>query len=307
MRTLSAALLVSIALSFSSARAQGPGPAPAPPAAERFQLGRLQLIALHDAAFIAPNDGKVLGADVGPAAVARVLARAGAPTGTIALSVNALLVRLPGHLVLIDTGLGPKAHGGLIASLAVANVAPAEVTDVLITHSHGDHIGGVVTAAGGLAFPNATIRMASKEWTWLRSQAEGKAVADAIATRVRTFEPGTQVLPGITAIAITGHTPGHVGYEITSGRSRLLDIGDTAHSSIVSLAQPGWTMGFDNDKAQGRRSREAMLARLARTHELVFSPHFPFPGVGHVAQAGAGYRWLPGVPTTPVVSRPARR
>ena len=273
----------------------------APAAAQSFRLGSLRLVALRDGGFNAPNDGKVLGVDAGPEAVARVLASAGAPTDTIALSVNALLVRSAGHTVLIDTGLGPNAHGGLLASLAKAGVAPGDVTDILITHSHGDHVGGLLTAAGASAFPKAAVRMAASEWEWMRSQAGGRAIASAISPQVRTFAPGARVLPGITSIAITGHTPGHVGYEIASGGSRLLDIGDTAHSYIVSLAQPGWAMGFDNDRAEGRRSREATLARLARSHELVFSPHFPFPGVGHVIKAGEGYRWQPADLPLPVI------
>ena len=87
-----------------------------------------------------------------------------------------------------------------------------------------------------------------------------------------------------------------MGYEIRSGQSRLLDIGDLAHSSIVSLARPQWTVQFDNDKSLARETREKTLAELAKSRELVFTPHFPFPGVGRIVAAGDTYAWQPDVP-----------
>src|SRR6185312_4203434 len=97
-----------------------------------------------------------------------------------------------------------------------------------------------------------------------------------------TFEPGARIAPGIRSLSLPGHTPGHVGYEITSGHARLMDIGDVAHSSIVSLARPTWAIEFDNDQVLGRATREKTLAALAKSGERVFAPHFPFPGVGHI-------------------------
>lgn len=290
---LALAVLILTGVSIFAVQAAETGPVSAPAEAQWFSLGSLKLASLHDAAYIIPNDGKILGVDAGPASVAKVLAKAGAPTQTITLSVNALLVKIPGHVVLIDTGLGPQAHGGLMESLVKAGVSADEVTDVLITHTHEDHVGGLVTAEGKLAYPKAAVRMSAKEWAWMQSQPDAKAIVTAIAPQIQVFELGTQLLPGITPIAIKGHTPGHVGYEIASGKSQLLDIGDTAHSSIVSLADPDWIMSFDGDRVLGRTSRRATLARLAKTHELVFSPHFPFPGVGRVVASGTGFTWQP--------------
>jgi glyoxylase-like metal-dependent hydrolase (beta-lactamase superfamily II) len=224
-----------------------------------------------------------------------VLRAAGAPPDRITLSVNDLLVRSGHRLVLIDTGLGPRYHGALLGSLKLAGVSPGNVTDVLITHPHPDHVGGLLDAQGRLAFPNATIRMAAAAWTSMRQKAP-PAVMSALAPRVQTFEPGASIAPGIRSISLPGHTPGHVGYEIVSGRSRLLDSGDVAHSAIVSLARPQWDIEFDNDRALGRQTRLEELAVLAKSHEWVFAPHFPFPGVGHIVAAGRGYAWHPGLP-----------
>ena len=271
-------------------------PVPTAPAATPFHLGALQMWSLSDELNVLPNDGKVFGKDVGPAAVAGALRERGASTETITLGVDALLVKMPGRLVLIDTGLGSKVGGVLMRSLALAGVTPGAVTDVLITHSHGDHVGGLLTARGALAFPNAAVRMSAAEWAWLRGKPEQQALVAAITPKVSPFAPGASVLPGITAVALAGHTPGHVGYRIVSGRASLTDIGDTAHSSIVSLEHPGWAIGYDTDAVQGRASREAELARLAGSGETVFAPHFPFPGVGRIVKATTGYTFQPSLP-----------
>jgi glyoxylase-like metal-dependent hydrolase (beta-lactamase superfamily II) len=288
---LKSALMAGLAvLAVGTARAAD-GPGAVAPEVQTFTLGGLKLVALHDGRFIAPNNAQTFGVDAGPAAVAAILAKAGAPTDKITVSVNVLVVITPRHVALLDTGLGPRAGGVLQASLAQAGIGANSVTDVLITHTHGDHIGGLINAAGGSAFPKAVIRMSTKEWAWAKSQ--DPTLVKAIGSQVKTFEPGTPVLPAITAIAIDGHTPGHVGYEISSGGAKLLDIGDTAHSSIISLAKPDWTMGFDGNAALSKASRRATLTRLAKSHELVFAPHFPFPGVGRVEKDGDGFTWKP--------------
>jgi glyoxylase-like metal-dependent hydrolase (beta-lactamase superfamily II) len=268
-------------------------PAAVGPAARPFRLGGLELVALRDADNVLDNDGRVFGTGVGPAAVAEVLQHAGAPTDKITLGVDALLVKAPGRIMLFDTGLGPGVRGALMGSLAKAGVSPGDVTDVFITHSHGDHVGGLVGADGGLAFPRAVVHMSAIEWASMKGDPANQALVALIMPRVHPFEPGETVAPGIVALALYGHTPGHVGYEITSGSERLLDIGDTAHSSIVSLAKPDWAIGYDSDPALGRTVRRETLARLAKSHEQVFAPHFPFPGLGTVQVAGEGFSWSP--------------
>jgi glyoxylase-like metal-dependent hydrolase (beta-lactamase superfamily II) len=288
---LGAALALGLAAGSSEA-----APLATAPAAVSFTLGHLKLTALKDAENVMPNNGAVFGLGVGAAAVAQVLRDAGAPTDQIALGVDALLVRGNGRVMLFDTGLGPKVKGQLLASLALAGVSPDQVTDIFITHSHLDHVGGLATLDGRLAFPAAAIHMSAREWAFMRSQPRAAALVALIAPKVRTFEPDTVVAPGVRAVALYGHTPGHTGYEIASHGARLMDIGDAAHSSVISLAKPDWDIEYDQDRAAGRVTRRAILTRVAAGHEWVFAPHFPFPGVGHVESKGDGFVWAPGTP-----------
>jgi glyoxylase-like metal-dependent hydrolase (beta-lactamase superfamily II) len=268
------------------------GPVTSAPGAVNFSIGQLQLTALRDAGFTATPASGAFGVEVGAAAVEKVLAEAHAPTDAVRLDVDALLLRMPGHVVLLDTGLGPLLPGAALPqSLKLADVEPSAITDVLITHAHGDHLGGLATSDHTLAFPNATIRMSSREWAFV--QAQNPAWAKVFAPKIAVFEPGAEILPGITPIALYGHTPGHVGYEIVSGGARIEDLGDIAHSAIVSLAKPEWLGEMDQDQKAGVNTRTAELTRLAKAHERVFAPHFPFPGVGWIVRKGDGYAWVP--------------
>jgi glyoxylase-like metal-dependent hydrolase (beta-lactamase superfamily II) len=286
--TMWVAALAGVGFATGISAAETFGPTAAAPAAHAFAVGKLKLTALRDGQVVVPNDGKSFGIGVDTGAMSDLLRSAAAPTDRISLSVNALLVGSGHRLLLIDAGLGPKVHGALLASLQEVGVKPAVIDAVLLTHSHFDHVGGLLDDAGRLAFPRATIYMASAEWTWLKLTGPAELVK-AISGRVRTFAPGAQIAPGITSVALDGHTPGHVGYEIASGGERLLDFGDIAHSTIVSLRRPQWSMAYDKDDVSAKLTRAATLKQLASSQELIFSPHFPYPGLPCFFGAGICY------------------
>ena len=120
------------------------------------------------------------------------------------------------------------------------------------------------------------------------------ALVAAIAPNVETFQPGAEIVPGVVkAVALSGHTPGHSAYEISSGDQRLLYIGDTAHHFVISVQRPDWTIDYDENAAAGGAARKAMLKRAADEDLRVYAVHFPFPGLGRIRAQGDGFVWVP--------------
>lgn len=269
------------------------GPIPAPPAAVPVALGALKPTAIRDAGFAAANDGKTFGQGVPTNEVGKVLVAGGGSADRIVLGVTALLVRTPGHVVLVDTGLGSAGNGVLVESLAKAGVRPGDVTDILISHGHFDHVGGLVGGDGKPVFGKAAVRMTAAEWASIKADAGNAKLVAAIGPQVKTFAPGARLFPGVSAVALDGHTPGHSGYEIESGGQKLLALGDMAHSHIISLAKPEWNVAFDSDHAAANATRRRVLARLAASRDMVFAPHFPFPSFGRIVAKGDGFAWAP--------------
>jgi glyoxylase-like metal-dependent hydrolase (beta-lactamase superfamily II) len=264
--------------------------------AQRFQIGNLEAYALEDGHLVVPNDGTLLAVDRPTSETADLLASAGLPRDTIRLDIQCLLVNDGARVILFDTGLGEASKmpntGRLPQSLALAGVQPSAVTDIFISHGHSDHIGGLVTKAGALAFPSATIHMSAPEWASFQTAAsageEGKRYVAAMTAKVVTFEPGAQVLPNVKAIATHGHTPGHTSYEIGA---QLFYLGDLAHHSIISVQRPAWSIQVDGERPVAEAMRRDTLAKLAADRTRVFATHFPYPGIGHVVADGQGLVW----------------
>ncbi len=302
------AALVVLATACSSS-AHSPKP-PKPPAdtpagrAERLRIGNLDAYALEDGHLTVPNDGKLLGVGRPPSETADLLAAANLPRDTIRLDLQCLLVKAGDRVILFDTGLGPASlpnTGQLPASLALAGVQPSDVTDIFISHAHSDHVGGLITKTGALAFPSATIHMSAPEWATFQAETDedAKRYVAAIAPKVRPFEPGAQVLPEVKAVATPGHTAGHSSYAIGADRETLLYLGDVAHHSIISVQRPAWSIAVDGDHAAAEEMRQDTLARLAADGTRVFAFHFPFPGVGRVIARGDGHVWRPEAASPP--------
>lgn len=286
--------------SMDAAPARDQAPADASTASSdvhRFEIGTLQAAMLRDGGITAPNDGSTIAMGEAKAEVDALLQAAGLATDPLQLSMQGLLVQAGERVVLFDTGAGAAewADGGrLLQSLQSAGFEPAAVTDIFISHLHGDHVGGLVDGDNRPAFPNATVRMTAAEWDALQAEAGQEALVQAIAPQVETFAPGAaEIVPGVSAVPVDGHTPGHSAYLVADGDARLLYIGDSAHHHVISVQRPRWTIQFDRDAALAEDSREALLARIADESLAVASPHFPFPGVGRIERRDEGFVWVP--------------
>jgi glyoxylase-like metal-dependent hydrolase (beta-lactamase superfamily II) len=275
--------------------------------ARNFTVGDFSATALRDGTISLPNDNKVFGVGHTPAEVSGLLQAAKLPTDHLELSLQPLLVRTADRVMLFDTGAGTNmgaSAGKLGESMTAAGIAAATVTDIFISHSHGDHVGGLLNSSGALAFPNATIHISAPEWNYLKGmtaqQASGAGVGQhdklvaAITPKVSAFEPGADIIPdAVKAVDIKGHTPGHSGYMIRSKNKSVFYVGDTVHHFVVSTHKPEWPCGFDGDAATSEASRKAVLGAAAAKGQLIYAFHFPFPGLGKVKSQDAGFVWVP--------------
>jgi glyoxylase-like metal-dependent hydrolase (beta-lactamase superfamily II) len=226
-------------------------------------------------------------------------------------SVNTFLINTGAKLVLIDTGAGTlfgPTTGKFLANLKAAGYAPEQIDDVLITHMHGDHIGGLVTN-GQRTFPNAVVHADKHDADfWLSKAQLDKAPADAKggiqsamaafqpyvdAKKFQAFEAGETVLPGIRTVPSHGHTPGHTIYAVESKGQKLLLWGDLLHVAAVQFPEPTVTIRFDSDSKLALAERAKALKDAAAGGYWVGIAHVPFPGLGHVRAEGTGYAWVP--------------
>lgn len=213
-------------------------------------------------------------------------------------SLNILLAQIAGEMVLVDSGMGYSPGGLLPESLRLTGIAPEAVSMVVITHSHGDHVMGLLHADGQPVFPNAQYAISSVEWAWWQvrvesTQPEQRAITAMMEERgLRLLAMDEVILPGLAALPIPGHTPGQIGLVFESAGEHLLHLADLLHSPM-QIARPDWSAAFDADKSVSVPSRQAALARAADEDALVMFYHLTFPGLGRVQRQGSAFAWSP--------------
>lgn len=208
---------------------------------------------------------------------------------TLHTSVNIYLIRLGERLVLVDGGCGlfyGPSLNKLPASLKAAGYTPEQITDVLITHTHDDHAGGLVVN-GKLVFPNATVHVG-----------RGEGVNSMIAPyqkagKLARFDGSAELVPGIRSLPLPGHTAGHSGFVLESQGEKVLFWGDLMHIEEVQFPAPNVNSIFDSDRAEAIAQRQQIFADAAEKGYLVAGAHITHPGIGRLVKEGSGYRWWP--------------
>jgi len=234
------------------------------------------------------------------------------PGGQIETTVNAFLINTGSKLVLIDSGngkMGSPTMGKVVSNLLAAGYQPEKIDEIYLTHMHGDHVGGLVSGTER-AFPNATVYANKTEADYWLSESNLNAAPDAAkrtylaakaaitpyitAGKFKTFVGNNNMMPGIRAESLFGHTPGHTAYFIESKGKTAVLWGDVIHVAAVQFEDPSVTISFDSDTAQAAKARQQIFADAAKNSWLVGGAHLSFPGLGHIqANGDEGYTFLP--------------
>lgn len=279
-----------------------------------MKVGDFEVIALSDGTVPLPVFDLLT--NVKPVEIERLLSDAFVKAPLDA-SVNAFLIKPAGNtnkLIMVDAGSG-ELYGPtlnkLIASLKAIGYEPEQITDILLTHIHTDHSGGLMDGTR-MVFPNAVVHADKREVDyWLNpanrdkskgnkeqlvrlfSEAAAKVKPYFDAGKVKAFDGDAQLFPGIRSIATPGHTPGHSFYAVESKGEKIVFFGDIMHVAEVQFPNPAVTIMFDSDSKAAAAQRKKAFADAAKNGYWVAPAHVSFPGIGHLRADGSGYKWIP--------------
>lgn len=286
---------------------------PGDPVPSRYALrvGDIDALVISDG--VLPLPTSTMATNAAPSDLARWLEHMFMPPDSFDWPLNVMVARSGGQTILMDAGLGgqfpgfPRA-GQLPQRLEAAGIPLESVTDIIITHMHMDHVGGLlVPGVKERLRPDVRIHVSRTEvdfWTSpdfsrtvmpkpvppvLRSTA--RSFYEEYRDRLQTFEERCEVAPGVVARLTGGHTPGHSVVHLESGNDRLTFAGDAVFP--VAFDHPEWHNGFEHDPEESARVRVQLFEELARTRGLLVAAHLPFPSLGHVAVEGDAFRWVP--------------
>lgn len=273
-----------------------------------INLGGMQIDIVSDGSLVLPADF-IMGANP-PAEITAILAAHGAIGGALTPPCNLTLLRHQGRVVLFDVGSGPDfqpSAGRLPDTLDAMGLAPEDITHLVLTHGHPDHLWGLLDDFDDPYLPNAEILMGRAEFDYWMDPATMDSIGtarqsfaagaqrrlEAVADRVTFFEDGAEILPGVAARGTFGHTPGHMAFELRDGSESLMVLGDSLGNPHVAFEAPGFESGSDQDPAMAAATRRGLLDQLASAQMRVAGFHLP-GGLGRVERTGGAFRFVAG-------------
>ena len=196
--------------------------------------------------------------------------------------------------------------GKLTANMEAAGINPKDITKIMLTHAHPDHVATLAKKDGSKHYENATLMLSEAEWKFIHdedvrnaSPKEFQGMIDFARSALAPYKDGRQMftgekelLPGIMSSPLPGHTPGHTGYEIQSNGEKLFFLGDVVHFTTLQFANPDWKVVFDAGAEQAAKSRRAIFERASAERMAIAGAHVDFPGIGFVEKAGNAYRYI---------------
>lgn len=277
-----------------------------------FPFGSLTLFVFTDGASELPAIQPMFAPKAELSQIEAVLSNHFLNTEKLTLAGNNLLIKKGDKTILIDTGCGTHLFpttGKLLQNLLAAGIAAEDITDIVLTHAHPDHIGGILDKDNALIFPNATVYLSKTEYDfWMSENPDfskgtqneaadfeimfAKRFINAIKEDVQFYEDNTMLFDCLKLRIAPGHTPGHAITEIFSEGNELVHIADI-FQHILLVEHPEWGNQIDADFELGIATRKKVLAALATSKKLVFANHLPYPGLGYIKQKEQGYEWVP--------------
>jgi len=274
----------------------------------RFKVGMFECIAVADGSLLDPVPAEVLFKNAPKELLEQVLRSHNIQLGQWTESFTCLVIQTGDHCVLVDTGLGVLASepdaGKLLQNLRAEGIEPDDIDIVIISHGHGDHIGGNIDLEGRAAFPKAQYYMRRVEWDFWTSETTltnpehewmNEFVNNCllpIQDQFRFIDQDIEIVPGIKALLAPGHTPGNMVVVIESSGKKLMDLGDVILDPI-HLEYPDWYSDPDCQPAQSVYTRRLLLEYASREHALIFAFHFDFPSLGYAIPQQENWMWQP--------------